>query len=191
MRALACLFIILPVVAAARDLPEVVTLLREAEQLTLYSIQPYESRESDWHRNATHKERTVERFHGRKVYGKIPGTTQEVREKVRGAALPAFASIREGPPVLCFEPRHAICVQRGGIHFDLLLCRECENAAVIWFDAEAGFREKMLPLGQDGFDVFDALLDQEGIFRERAAKGEEPNNPVPQRRGTNAPPRGD
>jgi hypothetical protein len=176
MRPLVYLLIILPAAAVARERPDVVELLRSAGQLTLYSIHPYEERQSDWHRNATEEERKVERFHGRKVYGKIQATTPEVREKVRSAVLAAFSSIREGPPMLCFEPRHAICVQRGEAHFDLLLCRECENAAVIYFDKDiAEFREDFLPLGQDGFDVLNQLLDQKGIFRERPAKEEEPN----------------
>ena len=155
-------------VAGATERPDPIEGVRKAKRLHLYSISPYEVRDVDWHGDASAEERKKQRFHGREVYGVLEPQDEETLERIRSAVLAAFGSLEAGAPILCFEPRHAVCVLGDEAHFDLLLCRECQNAAIVYRDEFGDLREDLLPLGQEGFDVLNALLDQGGIHREKA-----------------------
>ncbi len=139
-----------------------------ATAIQLHSIDPAEF----W--TPEEKKPEGEFFHHYRSLGSVRPTDKERLEKLRQAILAALRSIRWGePPVLCFEPRHGVRLEREGEVFEILICFECSNSEVHY----AG-KYQMGPIGRLGQKEMDALLDEHSVPRVRAPEKPEPNKPV-------------
>lgn len=181
------LAILLPTLGFGGERTDLAAFIQKADSVTLLSIYPQQVHVTDEHGNPTEGERQKERFLGYHVLGKIADLQGPERTAVREALIAMLSSVEAGPPLLCFEPRHAVCFKQGSMHLDMLICFECQQAKirhlVIRENQEVSEREETVPIGTAGQDVLNRLLDSRKIERDVSKK--EPNQssqPTPQKR---------
>ena len=84
--------------------------------MTLYSIDPDSQKPrspGDW------------LFHGYSVLGETVVADAAARQHVAQEIQQAVAA-SDGPPYMCFNPRHGVRVTRDSTTFDFLICFECD-----------------------------------------------------------------
>lgn len=159
-----------PMLACAATPLIVADIIRTADEITLFSIQPQQIHEVDEHGDPTEAERKKERFHGYAVFGKIRALDGTTQQAVRDALLAALGRVKEEAPSQCFLPRHAVCLKRGAQHVDLLICFECGNAELrhseTLADGEIVRRKQIIGLGTAGQQALNRMLDARGIARD-------------------------
>lgn len=172
------LAVLLPVLGFGAEKSDLVTFIEKADSVQLLSIYPQQVHVTDEHGNPTEKERKKERFLGYHVLGKIVDLQGPTRTSVREALIAMLSSVEAGPPLLCFEPRHAVCLKQGGMHIDMLICFECQQAKirrlVMRDNQEVSEREETVPIGPAGQDILNRILDSRKIERDVPKK--EPNS---------------
>jgi hypothetical protein len=148
--------------------------IRDADEVTLISLLPQQTYAIDGHGNPTEEEKKKEHFHGYPVLGKIPASQPKEKAMMKDAVLAALASAKNGVALMCFEPRHAVCLRKGDQHVDLLICFECQKLEVRYLKLEAPeLRSEFIGIGPGGLDVLNRLLDAQKIKRDLPKK--EPN----------------
>lgn len=117
LNCLALLLLLLASRAGAEEtgvLPvDAVEALRSASQVEIYSLEPW-SRPDRTGREA---------FYGYEVLGRA--TLPPETSRIAVAEFEAVAKAPDGIAVLCFDPRHALRVERNGDTYDFLLCYDC------------------------------------------------------------------
>jgi len=139
--------------------------IRDAEELTLYSIDPA------WPDSLPPEKQKAEaeKLQGHAILGKVAGAKKEIRERIRKAITAALSDIPDGPPMMCFEPRIGVSLICKGRRLDILVCYQCHTSC---FYYDGG--DNMGPLSPHGEDEFNALLDEMGVKRDvpKTKKGE-------------------
>lgn len=100
--------------------PEVMTALKESEQMTLYSIDFHAFEESSPHDI---------RFHGNRVLGETVISNAETRGQV-ARIIQKGVKAWDGSIYACFDPRHGLRVIHGAAVYDLLVCFECQGVEI-------------------------------------------------------------
>jgi hypothetical protein len=168
---------------------DLAAFVRKAEVVTLFSIYPQQVYVTDEHGNATKEDRKKERFHGYPVFGKLADVRGATRASIQDALLAALSSVEDGPPLLCFEPRHAVSLKQGDTHVDLLICFECLQARVRYVGKkEMSEREEIVPIGIAGRDILNQMFDcwkiERDIPKNEPNQSPEPNGGAPSHRGS-------
>lgn len=195
MRILAALFVLGlgfgPVVRAEADL-DLEALIRNADKLTLYSINPHpiviEFFPSDMgpaKRGAPHLDPALGKFatpgvpiadertqkepeeflHNFAVLGKVVATDQPTLSAIRAAVLDALKSAEDGATAMCFDPRHGIRLQKSDLQVDVLLCFECHKGCV-FYSADGKNHQSYFGIGPAGNEALNRLLDAQKIPRD-------------------------
>jgi hypothetical protein len=177
------LMVLAPSVAA--EAFDLAAFIRKADTVSLFSIFPQQVHVTDEHGNPTEEDRKKDRFLGYPVFGKIVDTQGATRASIQEALVGALSSVEEGPPPLCFEPRHAVCLKHGEMHIDMLICFECGQARYRQIEIrgaeEISRKEEIIFIGIRGHDVLSQILDAHKIVRDLPST--EPRQPAQPTRG--------
>jgi hypothetical protein len=163
---------------------DIKALITEADTLTLLSISPSQLHEMDEHGNPTARDKQRERIHGYLVFGKISADDSRTRKTIQEALIHALdATPKDEAPLMCFEPRHAVCLKNGAVHVDLLISYECQQAKVRYLrplaDGEIVAEEKTIFIGLGGREALNRLLDAQKIERDIPKQMKRPNKAAP------------
>jgi hypothetical protein len=180
MKRRAFLFVLLSLIATtvvrSRDNPhyatslptKAVAVLEEAEQMTLFSLDPW-----------TFQERPADAplFHGQVILGEVviskPEQCRQVSDELKRAV-----NASDGTMHMCFVPRHGLRVTRVGVTYDFVICYECGRV-----DTWLG-EKRVEATGLTGKpDVFNAILRAANIplpptLEEAMKQAREPKKPT-------------
>lgn len=164
VRALLCFLTALAASAAVS--PDLVQIVRSAEEITLWSLHPDDLELRDAQGKLQLVEGTSERLHGFPILGQLTPQDPAVSQSIRTAVIAAI----ELPPredrasSMCFKPRYAVSLGSGRRRIDLLLCFECNQGHA--FYREAGVEKKVsFSVGDNGRTTLNELLDTRKIRR--------------------------
>jgi hypothetical protein len=126
--------------------PTVTQVLRRAESVEVYSIDP----ELEYGKSATS-------FHGWKYLGKTTVDGKWLRRRITRSVLTANWECHGG--FKCLDPRHGIRVVSGGKTVDLLICFWCSQVEVFGPEQPEGF----FPINSRPSALLNRLLSKAGI----------------------------
>jgi hypothetical protein len=149
---LACAGVAMTLFAAEKNkLPDdAAAVLRKAEQLEIYSLEP-------------NRENVADGFHGWRVLGTT--TVKNAKGKDLLDALDQGIKANEGEVAACFNPRHGIRAKAGESTVDVVICFECLSLKVISGGKNASVLTTRSPQG-----AFDKVLKEAGVPLPKAAE---------------------
>ncbi len=131
--------------ARGKSNDEIIAFIRNAEDITLYSINP---ETDEWRRSLGLKpNKPSPLFFVYPILGVVEGKSEALKEKLRKAALETVTPPLAGfsTKMMCFEPRHALKFKSGNQVLELIICYECRSFIF-------GFNGRFLDENEDGIN---------------------------------------